>query len=379
MLFIRSYFHNLLLLLFLTSVPLCGQNSYIVVGSEAMINVELIDGGDQINSSLIYLKEGNNSTKYTPYDVSEYGFKDGRVYISKDIVINGSAEKVFLQRLTKGKINLYYYRGAGVETYFIENEGYPLIELPKWDYRTGDSYKSYLRDITSDCSELNGLTSNLRYRKLYLAKFINGYNECRSIRLPNVRFGINAGLVSSRAFVQPGLDFSYLKDVNFTLNTTFYTGAFAEFPLHASNYSLVGEVGIIRSKLYYSGSDPYSYMVVYGNITRIVTPVYIKYSLWKEKNSFYFIAGPQFGFNISNDASAYEVNRLSGTVMIRKYNNGDLISFFQAGTVAGAGIEIPVKKDTGIRIECRYNLLFSTSQSSGLNDSAFQLSTGIIF
>ena len=67
------------------------------------------------------MKEGITILKYTPYEVNEFGFKNGRIYISKYIYPD-SIQKVFLERFKKGKATLHYYRNKGGKIFFLEKE-----------------------------------------------------------------------------------------------------------------------------------------------------------------------------------------------------------------------------------------------------------------
>lgn len=97
-----KYLYILFLIVFFPILAF-GQNEYFSTDSITSTGIKLIDGGDLINSKLCQVKKGDKIIEYTPYEVKEFGFKDGRVYVSKEIQVSDSTIKVFLERLYEGK------------------------------------------------------------------------------------------------------------------------------------------------------------------------------------------------------------------------------------------------------------------------------------
>ena len=102
-----------------------------------------IDNRDYLplSKSCIFLSGEGIKTKYTPDDIRAFRFIDGSFFVAKDI----AGEKLFLEFLVKGKINLYYYYD-GTNRYFIEKENEPLTEI--------GGGKSTLNYYTQDAPEL---------------------------------------------------------------------------------------------------------------------------------------------------------------------------------------------------------------------------------
>jgi len=71
---------NLFFSIFLLSIPfsLCAQTDYYIKDHTMTGGIDLIDGGDISNSMVCQVKNGNSVDKYSPNQISEYGFKDGR-------------------------------------------------------------------------------------------------------------------------------------------------------------------------------------------------------------------------------------------------------------------------------------------------------------
>ena len=70
---------------------------------------------------------------YSPHDIQAYRFFDSKFYVSKEI--NG--QKIFLEFLIKGMINIYFSRDEINSHYYIEKEGLGITELA---YEEGEKY-----------------------------------------------------------------------------------------------------------------------------------------------------------------------------------------------------------------------------------------------
>lgn len=76
--------------------------------------------------------------EYMPDEISAYRVDNSRYFVSKDIKTEEGSTKVFLEYLIKGKVDIYYYRDKNsADHYYIDKEGYGLMELP---YKTTDKY-----------------------------------------------------------------------------------------------------------------------------------------------------------------------------------------------------------------------------------------------
>ena len=101
---------------------LVGQTTYYKTDSLLVVGgFKIIDAGEKLNSQLCRIQKMNKENDLPPTVVLEYGLSSGQVYVAKSIKIDGSEQKVFLERLVKGKITLYYYRGKGRKTYFTSD------------------------------------------------------------------------------------------------------------------------------------------------------------------------------------------------------------------------------------------------------------------
>lgn len=86
---------------------------------------------DKYNSNKCRFKLNNKSSIeiYTPYDILEYRFDNDKYYISKEILIGIVWEKVFMEYLLNGTVDLYYLKSKNGDQYFIGNYEKGLLEV----------------------------------------------------------------------------------------------------------------------------------------------------------------------------------------------------------------------------------------------------------
>ncbi|MDP4239993.1 MAG: hypothetical protein Q8904_11045, partial [Bacteroidota bacterium] len=78
----------------------------------------------------------SKKTSFYPTDILAYRFIDGKFFVTK--TVNG--EKVFLEYLIKGKLNMYHYRDSRTDHFYFEKDSVPLTELPYEDICKRDSF-----------------------------------------------------------------------------------------------------------------------------------------------------------------------------------------------------------------------------------------------
>ncbi len=73
-----------------------------------------------------FTDEQGNIIEYLPADIAGYKLGDSKYYLSK----RGFLEPVFMEVLVEGKLNLYYYRDAVKDHFFVQKEDAELLYLP---------------------------------------------------------------------------------------------------------------------------------------------------------------------------------------------------------------------------------------------------------
>ncbi len=168
----------LLSVIFLLPHMVLSQRGYYVKDTVMIVGAKLLKGNERQNAMFCHVKNGDQVIAYSPLEVSQYGFLDGSTYLSKEIMVGDFAGQVFLERLVKGNTALYFYKGKGFSTYFLERDSALFMELPKKDTGAeGSDYTRYLIEMTSDCPEIKEAIKLARYRKKQLAEVVYVINS----------------------------------------------------------------------------------------------------------------------------------------------------------------------------------------------------------
>lgn len=110
------------------------RQGYIIRNSGDTIYGEIDYRGDILMNSICKFKDSNNKiSKYSPNDIVAFRFIDSKYFVSKEI----NNQKVFLEYLIKGKVNIYYLRDNIGDHYYIDKENVKLTEIP---YEEGVKY-----------------------------------------------------------------------------------------------------------------------------------------------------------------------------------------------------------------------------------------------
>ncbi len=62
------------------------------------------------------------SKSYSPDDIRAYRIENSKYYVSKSVMIDSSRQRVFLEYLVDGIVDLFYYKDLGREYYFIQKD-----------------------------------------------------------------------------------------------------------------------------------------------------------------------------------------------------------------------------------------------------------------
>ena len=358
-----------------------GQSSYFITDSLQSIGSKVIDQGENLNSQYCVVEVGVELLKYTPEKVTEYGFADGRVYVSKTIHIDGLPKKAFLLRLVKGKLTLYHYKSKETNTFYWEKDNQGVFELPK--YHKDNSKMNFHDDLdylTGDCPNVKNATRLVSYTINSMTDLIENYNNCKLIPFPHFRYGILVGYGLNRLETST-FQLNTLANINFKYQGNFIPGFFIDYPIEMSDFS-------INSGLYFTKCG-YSYNYNYedkdmsqkntsfvANTTSINLPVLIRYTFPFMHVRPFVNAGLIYALNIKNSTNIYSSLIYPTYIESLIIDSSPHITKNQVGFSVGSGMEIKLDYKHYVFIELRYNKLYSLPTQYNLNKSEFQLMTG---
>ncbi|MCG8582483.1 MAG: hypothetical protein MI866_21335, partial [Bacteroidales bacterium] len=210
-----------LLILSLLFLPLLtyGQRGYYSTDSTTYSGIKLKDGGSISNAKYCKVDKDDKITVYSPYEVSEYGFNNGRVFIAKEIQTPDSTQKVFLERLHKGKVTLYYYKGRGFHSYYIEKDSTLFIEVPRRNSHN-EHYSQQLLKILSDCPIIDDACSHVTYSPHSMTRLLERYDNCELKPFPHFRYGFLIGYEFMKLIPLDSQN-EYLEYFNFSYDGSF--------------------------------------------------------------------------------------------------------------------------------------------------------------
>jgi hypothetical protein len=362
----------LVVIIYLFPLLIYGQSNYIETDSVLTIGgIEIIDGKDWENSEVCQVKMGGKTTRFSPLELEEYGFTDGRIYVSKNIhKTDSSTKRVFLERLVKGNITLYYYKGKTTKTFYLERDSSLLIELPKTDKgNNAVSFHETLLETTSDCQNISEATKLVSYNKKSFTKLIQRYNSCKLRPFPFLKYGLIVGYAASKISFAANSEFLYSSQFDYKYDPGITLGIFIDNPVFMSDFSINLELLFSRNGYSYNWSDENHDVDLVINTTSISLPVLIRYSYPSIKGRPFINVGGTYVNNIRNDCQEYEAVIMGNAINIKKTNEESTISSNMLGLTLGAGFQYKVTYKNYASIELRYDKLQGVSHSGSLKET----------
>lgn len=195
----------------------------------------------------------HNPAVLSPSDIDEYGFADGRRYISGEILITGISKKVFLEEMfTLDSIAVYYYPAQEKDLFFFQ-QGKESPQLVR------DEEHFWTLFHNKDCPEITAFINTKRKKSIKRGNidvYRRAYTDCNTNLFPTFHFGVTTelGLFQPDSNKKP-------EGVSYDPTFSFMVGLFAQIPLDEcisfhpevlysylrSNMSLSGSKRIARS------------------------------------------------------------------------------------------------------------------------------------
>ena len=121
---------------------------------------------------------------YLPGDIAGYRFiEEGKYYVSKEIQLNETSQKVFLEYLVKGIMNLYYYSDE-VDYYFFENQDGKMEFISQRPERVenltaykDNKYKGQVRYLFRDYQPIAQKTDKLEFNQKSMINVVKEYHN----------------------------------------------------------------------------------------------------------------------------------------------------------------------------------------------------------
>ena len=360
---------------------LVGQTTYYKTDSLLVVGgIKIIDAGEKLNSQVCRIQKMNKEIELSPSEVLEYGLSSGQVYVARSIQIDNSEQRVFLERLVKGKVTLYYFRGKGMKTYFIEKDSSKLIEVPRHNRKIAKyNFRKQVAPAVDDCDKVKSLLSLVSYTKISLSKYISCYNNCESNSFPFIRYGILIGDRESKLTRNFHIQDSYARYLDLIYLSSFTLGGFIDVPLYGRNVSVHTELYVSCQKYSYSAQSTTSALDFIGSNSSISIPLLVRYTFLSKKIRPFINAGVEFTNNFKSDYAFYKTDIQPNFIKIDKVNDKIVIESNRIGFAAGAGLEYKLNYRHSLFLETRYTLQYGMQNAGVFNNSIIQILTGFNF
>ncbi len=368
-----------LVIITLFSLKSSAQRGFYNNDSIAKFGIKILDGGKISNAQWCIEVRKDSMLRFSPYEISKYGFNKGNTYVSKEITISGATKKVFLEQLTEGKIILYFYAEQKLVTYFIEKDSTTFIELPKENNNDNSNFQKELQKVTFDFPEISNNTKLVKYNRTSLSRFVNDYNRQLNRPFPHFRFGIIGIYEMTKFSLTSGQNIPSLYKIPFSYESSFSGGLFVDVPLFVSYFSLHPEVQYSQHSYSYFIKADGKDIDFLANISSIKVPVLFRYTFLSNKIRPFVNAGGVVTYNIRNENALYETTSIGNQIEINNLGENPLIPAFQAGISAGLGMEYKINFQHSLFFEIRYNRFINNQLSNSLRCTDLQFITSFNF
>lgn len=364
----------LFILISIATLSCYSQENYLKTVDHTSYDINLSDEGDVSNAKFCTVIEKNKTTHYSPYEVSEYALKNGKKYKAKDIQLNDSTIKVFLQVITEGNIAFYYYKGEKKERFFVEKNG-ELKDFPEFDNTGKSVFRENLSTITSACSELTNVIKQSRYNQTSIKGVMKRYEICSSDPILYVRYGITAGYNFEKLRMTSNAS-NNLKFLNYKYEGAFSIGGFINIPISLTDFSFHVEAYYSKHSYSYSSSNAMGDIDYIANMHTLSVPLLFRYTLPLNKVCPYINAGLIYSYNFKWNNSLFNSTITDNTITIDKIDH-PIIDSHQIGYNIGAGVEYKLNYKNSLFFDIRYSDNFTSSSSNYFNKSTIYFSTSI--
>lgn len=369
--------HLILIIISFLFTGLYAQNGYILRDIASPINENIIDNGPIQNSKFCVVRRYDTSFVYTPNDIRGYGFKNSKEYLSREIMINESSQKVFLEVMenSKNNISLYFYRDKSGSRYFIAKDSSSFLEIYKNEKGSKLNFNDTLSKLLNNCNMTTQEHKHVLFKKNSLTRFVNQYNECKYKSFPRFRYGAYMAYNIYKYHFKELDHFS--ENIELTNFGGFSYHLFIDKPIYAGDFSFHLELSYAKKS--YSSNMRYDNLEYdfLSNVSTIGVPILFRYTPPStNKIQPYINMGGiiNFNFKIDNMISEYKYDEKDVYIILSEF---DYINKRQVGYAIGGGIEYKIGNKYALQAELRYNKLLGLgSYELGLRYFSFNL--GII-
>lgn len=384
----NKYFLSILTVLLLNSLAMLNAEDknyrpgYIITNENDTVYGEIDFRTATLNAQVCHFRTSISDVvrQYKPGDIYAYRFTDdGKFYVTRTIPLGGTPQKVFLEYLVKGIINLYYYRAPTTIRYFFEDENGRFIEiydqerLVKVDsitgyfkdrryigvmtvlFRQSDKIKKELHKIRLNRNDLSKITKEYHYEVCRTGEECIEFEFKPDVRYLHIGFMLSAGVRTYCFRSNAATKYWAIQGITAdNINSVFPSiVAQANFLIpRLTNYvslQLEAELGKLKGENILLTEHTYNRFKINTFLTDIRAGLCFRLS----KTRIYPTIGGGFcdSFFWNTDASNLRIIEVDGKEYTEGINFSDETSKNYIGFYVNAGIVFPLKKSGAIVVQ----------------------------
>jgi hypothetical protein len=118
------------------------------------------------------------TVRYSPAELRAFGYWLDKRYETKEVILNGHTESVFMEALVKGQLSLYRYN----HKFFIQGEKFEELPEEKIESKEsvgGGSDKTFIGVLNSHLAECDLHADGAEYTERAITNLIQNFNRCK--------------------------------------------------------------------------------------------------------------------------------------------------------------------------------------------------------
>ncbi len=326
---------KVLLLLMFIQFPLThfGQgNGYIIKDGVKQDGLRIVRNRYGSGFHVCKVKKDGVTIPYNAHEISAYEYGSGKCYQSFGIGLGADTNRVFLKRLSSGKLNLYVFGRRGNERYFIQDSTAVEIDTQKL-IALDENYREQLMGLVNDCPRVKEkYFKRILFNGLMLKKLVDYYNSGCDKPVHQLRYGVSAGVETRLPFRK---DHSYVAP---RIQMGYKVGAWLRFQNQLFNPSVQLQF-FYETNTTHINYNRWGYEHLFVKQSSLVMPLIMRYDT-KTRLKFEFGVVPRY--YLKNEWAFYERTKVGGdlnkTHYLAEYSSStNIYSPFALGFMAGIG------------------------------------------
>lgn len=382
------------------------SNTFSVYGAKDLKNGFIITNENDTIHGYINLRSNAINTKscefqrdltgetesFAPGEIYAYRVVGEKFYITKTITINEEERTVFLEKLMDAIVDLYFYKDALSEYFYIEKEG-TIYELSnnlqevkinaagphnqsKKIIKESNQYIGTLKYVFQDAPELYNEINNTRFAFKSLIEITESYHKqvCDDFECIDYTKSTDQIIFLDPYFGISNSRMSFRSSEQFTASNPLVLGLDVRFKPTKMHYLWNLLIGVnfshnsFNTNRYYNAYEDNNYQISL-NYSVLRIPLILEYSFPSRSFQPFIFAGVTnaFTFNAENNINIFYLNAVSGEIRDGYEVESD-VRTHHIGFSSGIGMRYKLKNQSDLQFKLNFEHRFPLYQHYDLLD-----------